>query len=150
MIFYSFCFFIFTNSKTVGTHIDRQVITNDIIVSKYSKNSIQIDDDGIYLGGDFINSDEFEELRNEITSIDKEYEHTMQDYKDQLQELSNSVELSQNVYDEFKQLFAVPKQVLADYKSSVVDDYIVKYTDDKVSELYEWFDSVKFDGWEEF
>ena len=141
---------VFTNSNTVGTHIERQVISNDIIISKYTKNSISVFEDGVYLGGDFINRAEYEDVLTQLTEDRDEYEHTMQDYKDRLQELSNSSELSENVYDIYKQLFTIPQEVLNDYKLSATDTYIMEYTDNKVSELYEWFNSVKPVTWEEF
>ena len=141
---------VFTNSNTVGTHIQRQVISNDIIISKYTKNSIKVYEDGVYLGGDFISREEYEEIRSQIPQNREEYEHTLQDYKDKLNELTNTAEISENVYDIFKQLFTVPKQVLDDYKSSATDNYIIEYTNTKVSELYEWFNSVKPVTWEEF
>lgn len=138
------------NSRTIETRTDNQVITNDVIISKYSTNDIFIEEDGIYLGGDFATQDEFEELRYRLLADRYNYENELNDLLERIRLVTNEDILNQTIENIYNNYFIATETVLNDYKRNITSNYVENYVDNKVSELNNWFKELNVFGWEYF
>ncbi len=139
-----------TDSISINTRIQNQVITNDIKISKYTTNDLELKDDGLYLGGEFASQDEFEDLKYKLTADRYNYKNELDQYISQVKMVTNEDILDQTIDSIYMKYFLNTESVLKDYRRNDTLNYCISYVDSAVSDLKDWFRELNVFGWDYF
>ena len=138
------------STNTISTSIEDNTIRSEVILSKYNSNGIVVNEDGLYLGGDFASRDEFDQYKYAILSDRYNYEDELNEYINRVKLFGTEELLDYTIGQIFTGYFTVSKEVLSDYNRNISLNYVKQYTYNKAAELREWFTELDVFGWSYF
>lgn len=138
------------STNTIATNVKGNMIRSDVIVSNYNTNGLVVNNDGLFLGGDFASRDEFDQYKYAILSDRYNYEDELNEYINKVKLSGNKELLEYNIGQAFNSYFTISEEVLKDYERNVTLNYIKQYTYNKAAELKEWFTELDVFGWSYF
>ena len=139
----------YVRTGTIATTVVKRQVNNDVIISTYDSNAVK-DSDGLYLGGDFASGDKFRELKA-LLYEDREINETkLNEYIEDVRYAGNPDIIEQLVKSVFKNKFAISELLLEDYRENITVNYLKSYTNDRVTELRNWFIDLNLFGWQYF
>lgn len=138
------------STNTISTSVEDNTIRSEVILSKYNSNGIVVNEDGLYLGGDFASRDEFDQYKYAILSDRYNYEDELNEYINRVKLFGTEELLDYTIGQIFTGYFTVSKEVLSDYNRNISLNYVKQYTYNKAAELREWFTELDVFGWSYF
>ncbi len=135
-------------TDTMITHIEDQIITNDVKISKYEANDIEVYKDGLYIGGNYASDVELRDLKEEIVTDRTNNYKELDANLATVRLLSNEDYLKMVISELTDQYFALTKEVLNDFKYKITDSYLKSYVNQSVTDLTDWFKDLNVFGWE--
>ena len=102
------------------------------------------------LGGDFASGDEFRELKALLQEDRETNEGKVNEYIESVRIISNPGVVEDMVQTIVKNKFVISELLLEDYKNNITSNYLKSYTNDRVTELRNWFIDLNLFGWQYF
>ena len=140
-----------TRSNAVVNTIKGHTIKNELLLSHYPKNSLQLYENGLYLGSeDFVYLTDVEELRYQIISDRQSYEEDLNNCL-KIVRMMNNPDIMRGVVDDlFEEYFAISTKMLEEYESNTIVTETMRKVGTQVAELTNWFVELDLFGWDYF